>query len=97
LQRCQFEQNLTEEFVKSEARRLGLASQVAALSNVQATYRQRLISCQAGVKQRELERKLQPNLPILFAAVLQETRIAENQKVTPAVASALILTSLLLS
>jgi capsular exopolysaccharide synthesis family protein len=95
LQSSQFEQNLTEELVKSEARRLGLVSQVAAVSNVQATYRQRLnILPKLEQKQRELERKLQASQSTysLLLQKLQETRIAENQKVGNArvIASALI-------
>ena len=84
LQSSQFEQNLTEELVKSEARRLGLTSQVAALSNLQDTYRQRLnVLPKLEQKQRELERKLQASQSTysLLLQKLQETRIAENQKV----------------
>ncbi len=84
LQSSQFEQNLTEELVKSEARRLGLTSQVAALSNLQDTYRQRLnVLPKLEQKQRELERKLQTSQSTysLLLQKLQESRIAENQKV----------------
>lgn len=85
LQSSQFEQNLTEELVKSEARRLGLTSQVAALSNLQDNYRQRLnVLPKLEQKQRELERKLQTSQSTysLLLQKLQETRISENQKVS---------------
>jgi capsular exopolysaccharide synthesis family protein len=84
LQISQFEQNLTEEFAKSEARRLGLASQAAALSNLQATYRQRVnILPRLEQKQRELERQLEASQSTyaLLLQKLQESRIAENQNV----------------
>jgi len=84
LQISHFEQNLTEEFAKSEARRLGLAGQAAALSNLQATYRQRVnILPSLEQKQRELERQLEASQSTyaLLLQKLQESRIAENQNV----------------
>lgn len=84
LQISQFEQNLTEEFAKSEARRLGLASQAATLSNLQDTYRQRLnVLPRLEQKQRELERQLQASQSTysLLLQKFQESQIAENQNV----------------
>jgi capsular exopolysaccharide synthesis family protein len=84
LQNSSFDQKLTEDFVRSEARRLGLSSQIAALSNVQATYRQRLNALPKLVqKQRELERQLQASQStyVLLQQKLQEIQIAENQKI----------------
>lgn len=84
LQISQFEQNLTEEFTKSETRRLGLVSQAAILSNLQDTYRQRLnVLPRLEQKQREIERQLEASQSTysLLLQKLQETRIAENQNV----------------
>lgn len=84
LQISEFEQNLTAEFAKSEARHLGLASQLAALSDVQATYRQRLdVLPKLEQKQRELEDELEAarSTYALLLQKFQEMRIAENQNV----------------
>ena len=84
LQNSGFDQKLTEEFVRAEARRLGLSSQLAALSRVQATYRQRLNTLPGlEQKQRELERQLQASQStyLLLQQRLQEIRLAENQNI----------------
>lgn len=94
-QNSQFEQTLTADFVKSEARRLGLESQAAALSNLQNTYKQRVnILPSLEQKQRELERQLQASQST-YAILLQkfqELRIAENQNTATAriISSALV-------
>lgn len=82
LQISEFEQDLTEELVKSEGRRLGLASQVAALSNAQAAYSQRVnVLPRLEQEQRELERKLEAAQSSYESLLkqLQEARVAENQ------------------
>jgi len=84
LQNSGFDQKLTEDFVRAEARRLGLSSQLAALSRVQATYRQRLNSLpKLEQKQRELERQLQATQSnyLLLLQKLQEIRVVENQNI----------------
>jgi capsular exopolysaccharide synthesis family protein len=84
LQSSQFEQNLTQEFVNSEVRRLGLNNQVVALSNLLAAYKQRENALPSlEQKQRELERQLQASQSTysLLLQKLQELRIAENQNV----------------
>lgn len=84
LQNSGLDQKLTEDYVKSEARRLGLSSQMAALYKLQAAYRQRLNSLpKLEQKQRELERKVQTAQATytLLQQKFQEIRIAENQKV----------------
>ncbi|MFB2971795.1 GumC family protein [Aerosakkonema sp. BLCC-F183] len=73
---------LIEEFVKIEAKRRGLASQVYALSKEQAVYRERVnIIPRLEQQQRELESKLQAaqSTYTLLLQKLQEIRIAENQ------------------
>jgi len=84
LQNSEFDQKLTEELVRVEARRLGLSSQLAALSNVRAAYRERLDRLpQLEQKQRVLERKIQTAQAnyLLLQQKLQEIHIAENQNV----------------
>lgn len=82
LQNSGFDQKLTEDFVRAEARRLGLSSQLSALSDVQADYKQRLNTLpKLEQKQRQLERQLQASQStyLLLQQKLQEIRIAENQ------------------
>lgn len=82
LQNSGFDQKLTEDFVRAEARRLGLSSQRAALADVQANYKQRLNTLpKLEQKQRQLERQLQASQStyLLLLQKLQEIRIAENQ------------------
>lgn len=84
LQNSEFDQKLTEDFVRAEARRLGLSRQMTALSNVQSDYKQRLnVLPKLEQKQRELERQLQASQStyLLLAQKLEEIRIAENQNV----------------
>lgn len=84
LQNSGFDQKLTEDFVRSEARRLGLSSQMAALSKVQDAYTQRLnVLPKLEQKQRSLERQLQASQAtyLLLLQKFQEIRIAENQNV----------------
>lgn len=76
------QQQLTAELVRLESSRLGLASKAAALSNLQAAYRQRLnILPRLEQQQRQLERKVQAaqSTYSLLLQRLQESRIAENQ------------------
>ena len=91
----QFEQGITAQLVNSEARRLGLESQLAALSNLQNVYRQRLNNLPGlEQKQRELVRQIQASQSTysLLLKKFQEIRIAENQNVGNArvIASALV-------
>jgi len=95
LQASQFEQNLTEELAKSEVRRLGLASQLAALAKLQTAYAQRTkVLPSLEQKQRELEANLEASRSTyaLLRQKLQEIRIAENQNLGNAriVSSALV-------
>jgi polysaccharide biosynthesis transport protein len=84
LQLGEVKPNLIEEFVKIEAKRQGYTSQVAALTNQQAAYKQRLsILPKLEQQQRELENKLQlaQSTYSLVSQKLQEIRILENQNV----------------
>lgn len=84
LENSRFEQNLTTDLVRSEARRLGLSSQVEALSNLQAAYRRRVnVLPSLEQKQRDLLRELQAAQTTysLMLQKFQEIRIAENQNV----------------
>jgi capsular exopolysaccharide synthesis family protein len=84
LQNSEFDQKLTEDFVRVEARKLGLSSQIAAISNIQSAYKQRLSQLpKLEQKQRALERQLQTSQSTysLLQQKLQEIRIAENQNV----------------
>ncbi|NMG08824.1 polysaccharide biosynthesis tyrosine autokinase [Brasilonema sp. UFV-L1] len=76
------QQQLTAELVKLESTRLGLVSKAAALSNLQAAYKQRLnILPKLEQQQRQLERKVQVSQSTysLLLQKLQESEIAENQ------------------
>lgn len=78
------QQQLTAELVRLESTRLGLVSQAAALSNLQAAYKQRLnIMPRLEQQQRQLERKVQASQSTytLLLQKLQESRIAENQNI----------------
>ncbi|MBD2165271.1 polysaccharide biosynthesis tyrosine autokinase [Calothrix membranacea FACHB-236] len=84
LQNGALKQQLAGELVRLESTRLGLISQVAALSNLQKNYKQRLnILPRLEQQQRQLERKVQAsqNTYSLLLQKLQESRIAENQNV----------------
>lgn len=75
---------LIEEFVKTEAKRQGLAEQIVSLTNVQIAYKQRMnVLPRLEKEQRELENRLQVSqstYALLFQK-LQEIRITENQNV----------------
>lgn len=82
LQMGQIKQKLTEDFVKSEVERSGLANRLTSLSNARTAYKQRVnVLPQLEQQQRELERRLeaaQSTYEILLKK-LQEIRVAENQ------------------
>lgn len=87
VQTSPYEQNLTQQLANSEARRLGLSNQLSALSKLQAQYNQKLNNVpQLEQSQRELERELETaqSAYSLLSQKLQESRIAENQKVANA-------------
>lgn len=80
----EFEQKLSEDFVRLETRRIGLANQVAALSTVEAAYRQRVNNVpRLEQQQRGLESQLQAAQTTysLLLQKLQESKIAANQNV----------------
>lgn len=73
---------LIEEFVKIEAKRQGLSSQVATLSNLKIAYQQRVnVIPRLEQEQRELENKLKAAQTTysLMLQKFQEIRVAENQ------------------
>jgi capsular exopolysaccharide synthesis family protein len=77
-----FQQRLTEELVRLESNRLGLARQIATLSSAQELYRQRARQLPfLEQQQRQLERKLETSQSTysLLLQKLQEIRVAENQ------------------
>ncbi len=82
LQIGESKQKLSEDFVKTESERLGLASRLAKLSNTHASYKKRVnILPKLEEEQRELQRRLnaaQSTYEILLKK-LQEVRVAENQ------------------
>jgi capsular exopolysaccharide synthesis family protein len=77
-------QQITADLVRLEAKRLGLANQVSALSTVLATYKQRTnILPRLKQRQHELERELeaaQSTYKTLLTR-LEETRVEENRSV----------------
>jgi polysaccharide biosynthesis transport protein len=82
LQVGDLKQKISTELVGLESRRLGLASQLATLSGLEASYRQRLESLpRLEQQQRELERKVQAaqSTYSLLLQKLQESRITESQ------------------
>ncbi len=82
LQIGELKQQLSGELIRLESQRLGLASQLATLSGLETTYRQRLNNLpRLEQQQRELERKVQAaqSTYSLLLQKLQESRIAENQ------------------
>jgi succinoglycan biosynthesis transport protein ExoP len=84
LQVGELQQNLTKELVNLEATKLGLANQVAALSNIQTTYRERVnILPKLEQEQLELKRKLEVSQASysLLLNKLKEIQVAENQNV----------------
>lgn len=82
-----FQQELTRQLVTLEANRLGLASQINALNQLQASYQQRLkILPKLEQQQNQLERQLelaQANYAQLLQK-LQETGLTENLNVVNA-------------
>lgn len=84
LQLGELQQELSEELVRLESNRLGLAGELFTLSNQLASYKQRINNLpQLEQRQRELERKLQvaQSTYSLLQQRLQESRIAENQSI----------------
>ncbi|MGB7442986.1 MAG: polysaccharide biosynthesis tyrosine autokinase [Coleofasciculaceae cyanobacterium] len=84
LQFSNTEQKLTEELVSSEVRRLGLSNQLNSLSEVKATYKQRMnVIPKLEQRQQELERKRETAQATYntLAQRLQEVQIKENQDV----------------
>lgn len=82
LQLSALQQQLSTKLVELESNRLGLASQVNSLLNLQFAYKQRLNNLpKLEEQQRQLERKLQAaqSTYSLLLQKLQESRIAENQ------------------
>jgi capsular exopolysaccharide synthesis family protein len=82
LQIGQIKQTLTQDFVKSEVERQGLANRLASLSKAHSAYRQRVnVLPRLEQQQRELQRRLdvaQSTYTTLLQR-LQEVRVAENQ------------------
>lgn len=82
LQMGKIRQSLTEDFVKSEVERLGLANRLASLSNARTAYKQRVsVLPRLEQQQRELERRVnaaQATYTTLLQK-LQEVRVTENQ------------------
>ncbi|MEH1966462.1 GumC family protein [Nostoc sp.] len=78
----ELQQQLSGKLVELESTRLGLESQAAALSNLQANYKQRLSNLpRLEQQQRQLERKAQAaqSTYSLLQQKLEESRLAENQ------------------
>jgi len=87
LQLSPYEQNLTQDLARSEARRLGLNSQLTALSNLQTAYTQKLNGIpQLEQQQGDLERERDTAQATynLLQQRYQEARIAENQNASNA-------------
>ncbi|BAY86790.1 lipopolysaccharide biosynthesis protein [Calothrix parasitica NIES-267] len=84
LQEGELKQQLAAELVNLESTSLGLTNQLAVLSELQTSYKQRLENLpKLEQQQRELERKVEAaqSTYSLLLKKLQETRIAENQNV----------------
>jgi polysaccharide biosynthesis transport protein len=78
------QQDLSGDLVKLESARMGLASELFTLRNLENSYRERLTNLpKLEQQQRELERKLQAaqSTYSLLLQRLQESRIAENQNI----------------
>ncbi|WNN90814.1 GumC family protein [Gloeocapsopsis dulcis] len=87
LQLSPYEQNLTQDLARSEARRLGLDSQLTALSNLQTAYTQKLNGIPKLEQQQgdlERERDTTQSTYSLLQQRYQEARIAENQNASNA-------------
>ncbi len=84
LQEGGLKQQLAAELVNLESTSLGLTNQLAVLSELQTSYKQRLENLpKLEQQQRELERKVEAaqSTYSLLLKKLQETRIAENQNI----------------
>ena len=84
LQEGELKQQLAAELVNLESTSLGLTNQLAVLSELQTSYKQRLENLpKLEQQQRELERKVEAaqSTYLLLLKKLQETRIAENQNI----------------
>ncbi|MEM6754418.1 MAG: polysaccharide biosynthesis tyrosine autokinase [Cyanobacteria bacterium P01_C01_bin.38] len=84
LQEGDLKQQLAAELVNLESTSLGLNNQLAVLSDLQTSYKQRLENLpKLEQQQRELERKVEAaqSTYSLLLKKLQETRIAENQNI----------------
>lgn len=78
------QQQLTGDMIRLESTRLGLVSQAAALSKLQAVYKEKLKTLpRLEQQQRQLVRKVQASQSTysLLLQKLQESQIAENQNV----------------
>jgi capsular exopolysaccharide synthesis family protein len=84
LQEGELKQQLAGELVNLESTSLGLTDQLAVLSELQTSYKQRLENLpRLEQQQRELERKVEAaqSTYSLLLKKLQETSIAENQNI----------------
>ncbi|MEL6162761.1 MAG: GumC family protein, partial [Cyanobacteria bacterium J06628_3] len=84
LQEGELKQDLAAELVNLESTSFGLTNQLAVLSELQTSYRERLKNLpKLEQQQRELERKVEAaqSTYSLLLKKLQETRIAENQNI----------------
>ena len=84
LQEGELKQQLAAELVNLESTSLGLTNQLAVISELQTSYKERLKNLpKLEQQQRELERKVEAaqSTYSLLLKKLQETRIAENQNV----------------
>ncbi|MHC0062270.1 GumC family protein [Nostoc sp. UIC 10890] len=78
----ELQQQLSAKLIELESTHLGLKSQAAALSDLQANYKQRLRNLpRLEQQQRQLERKAQAaqSTYLLLQQKLEESRLAENQ------------------
>ncbi|MEO1427952.1 MAG: polysaccharide biosynthesis tyrosine autokinase [Cyanobacteria bacterium J06632_19] len=84
LQEGQLKQQLAGELVNLESTSVGLTNQLAVLSELQTSYKQRLENLpKLELQQRELQRKVEAaqSTYSLLLKKLQETSIAENQNI----------------
>lgn len=84
LQIAPLQQNIIQEFVRTEAQRVGLVQQITTLSNQLSAYKQRAnILPKLEQTQRELERQLKASQTTYEAllAKLQEVQLVENQTI----------------
>lgn len=84
----ELQQQLSAKLIELESTHLGLESQAAALSNLQASHKQRLSYLpRLEQQQRQLERKAQvaQSTYLLLQQKLEESRLAENQNLGNAI------------